>query len=99
MRILSVSQAVAYLRELIENDLVLADVWVSGEVSGPRTQPSGHTYFTLKDAGSQLRSVLFRAAMQRQRRMADYLIQGSQVIVHGRLTVYEARGELQVAVD
>jgi exodeoxyribonuclease VII large subunit len=99
MRILSVSQALAYLRELIENDLVLGDVWVSGEVSGPRTQPSGHTYFTLKDAGSQLRSVLFRAAMQRQRRMADYLTQGSQVIVHGRLTVYEARGELQVVVD
>lgn len=99
MHILTVSQAVAYLRELIDNDLVLADVWVSGEVSGPRTQPSGHTYFTLKDAGSQLRSVLFRSAQMRQRRLVDHLTQGSQVIVHGRLTVYEARGELQVVVD
>jgi exodeoxyribonuclease VII large subunit len=99
MQILTVSQAMTYLRELIETDLVLGDVWVSGEVSGPRTQPSGHTYFTLKDETGQLRSVLFRAAMLKQRRMVDYLAQGSQVIVHGRLTVYEARGELQIVVD
>src|SRR3989304_4424295 len=93
MRILTVSQALSYLRELIESDLVLGDVWVAGEVSGPRTQPSGHTYFTLKDESAQLRSVLFRSALLRQRRLADYLTQGSQVIGHGRLTVYEARGE------
>src|SRR5262245_27064603 len=99
MQILTVSQAVSYLRELIETNLVLGDVWLSGEVSGPRVQPSGHSYFTLKDDAAQLRSVMFRATMQRQRRAADYLTQGSQVIVHGRLTVYEARGELQVVVD
>ncbi len=99
MRVLTVSQAISYLRELLETDIVLGDVWISGEVSGPRTQPSGHTYFTLKDAGAQLRGVMFRSALLRQRRMADYLAQGSQVIAHGRLTVYEARGELQVVVD
>src|SRR3990172_141083 len=99
MRILTVSQALSYLRELIESDLVLGDVWVAGEVSGPRTQPSGHTYFTLKDESAQLPSVLFRSALLRQRRLADYLTQGAQVIVHGRLTVYEARGELQIVVD
>ena len=93
------SQAVAYLRELLESDLVLGDGWISGEVSGPRTQPSVHTYFVLKDTGAQLHSVLFRAAMQRQRRMVDYLSQGAQVVVHGRMSVYEARGELQVVVD
>jgi exodeoxyribonuclease VII large subunit len=99
VQILSVSQAVSYLRELLESDIVLGDVWISGEVSGPRTQASGHTYFVLKDAAAQLHSVLFRSAMLRQRRMVDYLTQGSQVIVHGRLTVYEARGDLQVVVD
>jgi exodeoxyribonuclease VII large subunit len=99
MRVLTVSQALAYLRELVESDVVLGDVWVSGEVSGPRTQPSGHTYFTLKDSAAQLRSVLFRSAVLRQRRMADYLTQGAQVIVHGRMSIYEARGELQVVVD
>jgi exodeoxyribonuclease VII large subunit len=99
MHILTVGQAISYLRELIESDLILGDVWISGEVSGPRTQPSGHTYFTLKDELSQLRGVLFRNTMQRQPRVAQHLAQGSQVIVHGRLTVYEARGELQVVVD
>src|SRR3972149_1325874 len=99
MRILTVSQALPARRELAESSLVRGDVWVAGEVSGPRTQPSGHTYFTLKDESAQLRSVLFRSALLRQRRLADYLTQGSQVIVHGRLTVYEARGELQVVVD
>ena len=99
MRILTVSQAASYLRELIETDIVLGDVWISGEISGPRTQPSGHTYFTLKDAGAQLRAVMFRAALMRQRRMAEHLVQGSQVIANGRLSVYEARGELQIVVD
>jgi exodeoxyribonuclease VII large subunit len=42
---------------------------------------------------------MFRSAMQRSRRSAEYLVQGSQVIAHGRLTVYEARGELQLVVD
>ncbi|MPZ50685.1 MAG: exodeoxyribonuclease VII large subunit [Dehalococcoidia bacterium] len=99
MRILSVSQAVAYLRELLESDLVLGDVWISGEVSGPRTLPSGHTYFEIKDAGARLSGVVFRATHLRQRRLIDYLTQGSQVIIHGKLSVYEARGELQVVVD
>jgi exodeoxyribonuclease VII large subunit len=99
MQVLSVSQTLGYLRELLESNIVLGDVWISGEVSGPRTQPSGHTYFTLKDEEAQLRGVLFRSAMLRAPRVADYLEQGSQVIVHGRVTIYEARGELQVVVD
>lgn len=99
MQVLSVSQTIAYLKELIETDLLLGDIWLSGEVSGPRTQPSGHTYFTLKDAGAQIRGVMFRSDMQRQPRAAEHLTQGSQVIAHGRLSVYEARGELQIVVD
>jgi exodeoxyribonuclease VII large subunit len=99
MQVLSVSQALGYLRELLESNIVLADVWISGEVSGPRTQPSGHTYFTLKDDDAQLRGVLFRSAMMRAPRVLEHLVQGAQVIVHGRVTVYEARGELQVVAD
>ena len=99
VNILSVSQAIAYLRELLETDIVLGDIWISGEVSGPRTQPSGHTYFTLKDPEAQLRGVMFRSAHLKQRAAVEHLVQGSQVIVHGRLTIYEARGELQIVVD
>jgi exodeoxyribonuclease VII large subunit len=99
MRIFTVSQAVTTVRELLETDLILGDIWISGEISGPRTQPSGHTYFAMKDPTSQLKAVMFRAALQRQRRMAEYLVHGAQVIAHGRLSIYEPRGELLVIVD
>jgi exodeoxyribonuclease VII large subunit len=99
MRILTISQATSYLRELIENDIVLGDVWLSGEVSGPRKPPSGHTYFTLKDAGSSINAVMFRTAAQRQRGVANLLLHGSQVIAHGKISIYEARSELQIVVD
>jgi len=99
MQVLTVSQTLSYLRELIETNIVLGEVWISGEVSGPRVQPSGHAYFTLKDASAQLRGVMFRTALARQPRAVEFLTQGSQVVVHGRVTVYEARGELQVVAD
>jgi exodeoxyribonuclease VII large subunit len=101
MRVFTVSQVSAYVSELLESDLALADVWIAGEVSGPRSQPSGHSYFTLKDASAQLRCVMFRATQQRPqaRGMAETLVQGAQVIVHGRLSFYEVRGDLQVVVD
>jgi exodeoxyribonuclease VII large subunit len=99
MQILTVSEVNARLKELLESDLLFADLWISGEVSD-RSQPSsGHTYFVLKDNSAQLRSVFFRPANQRQRQMLDYLQRGVQVIVHGRLTLYEQRGELQCVVD
>src|SRR5881396_556762 len=70
--------------------------WVEGEVSNLRTPSSGHLYFTLKDQSSQIRAVLFRAGAQRLR---FALQEGLQVIVRGRLTVYEPRGEYQVVLD
>lgn len=99
MQVLTVYQAVTYLRELIETDLVLGDVWLSGEVSAPRTQPSGHTYFALKDESASLRAVMFGGDLRRRPLMAQYLTHGSQVTAHGRMSVYEARGELQIIVD
>jgi exodeoxyribonuclease VII large subunit len=101
MRVFTVSQVTAYIGELLASDLALADVWIAGEVSGPRTQPSGHSYFTLKDAGAQLRCVMFRSSQVRPqaRGMNGHLVQGAQVIAHGRLSFYEARGDIQVVVD
>ena len=60
-----------------------------------RAQASGHTYFSLKDAGAQLAAVLFRGDAARQTvRLRD----GLQVIVHGDVSVYEARGQHQLIV-
>ena len=60
MPVYTVSQVTRYLKESLEQDSLLSDLWISGEVSNLTTAPSGHTYFTLKDHESQVRSVMFR---------------------------------------
>ena len=65
-------------------------IWVRGEVSNLRVQPSGHSYFTLKDEGSQIRAVLFRGDAIRMETLPK---EGEQFAVYGDLSVYEPRGE------
>ena len=69
--------------------------WIQGEVSNLRRQSSGHTYFVLKDAGAQLSCVLFRGDGDRQ---TVKLQDGQQVLLAGRISVYEARGQYQLIV-
>jgi exodeoxyribonuclease VII large subunit len=93
-QILTPSQLGAMARDLLEGSFPL--VWVEGELGGVSKPASGHLYFNLKDARAQLRCALFRPKSQ-------YLPfvprDGMQVLVRGRLTVYEARGDLQLIVD
>jgi len=93
-RILTVSALTTLVRERLEKDF--SDLWVEGEVSNLRTPASGHLYFTLKDATSQIRVVLFRAGALRLR---FALKEGLQLVVRGRMTVYEPRGEYQLILD
>ena len=91
---MSVGALTRKVRELLENGL--GEVWVEGEVSNLRRQASGHVYFTLKDASSQLACVLFagQAAQLRGINLSD----GVQVQIFGQITVYEARGNYQIIV-
>ncbi len=89
----TVSQFTRRLKTVLERGLRAA--WVRGEISNLRPQASGHCYFSLKDAGAQLRAVLFRADALRN---AVALKDGAQVIVYGDVSVYEARGEYQLIV-
>ena len=93
-RILTISQLTLQVRNQLEQGF--SDVWVEGEVSNLRAPTSGHLYFTLKDQRSQIRAVLFRSGAQRLR---FSLCEGLHVVVHGRLTVYEPRGEYQAVLD
>ncbi len=93
-RILTVSELTVLVRGRLEQSF--PEVWVEGELSNLRTPASGHLYFTLKDTQTQIRAVLFRGGAQRLR---FSLQEGLQVVVRGRLTVYEPRGEYQVVVD
>ena len=94
MAVYSVSQVTSYLRDLLEQDTLLQDIWVSGEVGNLARPGSGHTYFTLRDDNGSLRCVMFRGGHGGERIDA-----GSAVIAHGRVSVYEVRGELQLIVD
>jgi exodeoxyribonuclease VII large subunit len=93
-RIWRVAELVSEVRIHIERDY--ADLWVEGEISNLRTAPSGHIYFTLKDGEAQLPAVLFRKqALLLRFRPED----GLQVLVRGKVSVYEQRGQMQVVAE
>ncbi len=93
-RIWPVRELVAQVRELVEQEY--GDIWVEGEISNYRPAPSGHVYFTLKDADAQLPIVLFRRqAMLLRFRPED----GLHVLVRGRVSVYEQRGQMQLVAE
>ena len=96
MQTFSVSQITGYIHDLFDADNVLADVWVQGEVSNLTIARSGHWYFTIKDADAQLRCVMFRGAARRVRIDVGA---GDEILAHGRVSVYEARGEYQLYAD
>lgn len=89
----SVTEFTRRVKALIEGGLKPG--WVRGEVSNLRIQASGHVYFSLKDAGAQVRAVMFRGDAARQ---TTKLREGGQVVVYGEASVYEARGEYQLIV-
>jgi exodeoxyribonuclease VII large subunit len=92
--VLTVSALTRKVRGLLEDGI--GEVWVEGEISNLRRQSSGHAYFTLKDAGSQIACVLFagQTAQLRGMNFAD----GVHVQIQGSLTVYEPRGNYQIIV-
>jgi exodeoxyribonuclease VII large subunit len=93
-RIYTVSQLTLLIKSHLEEEF--SDVWLEGEISNFRAPNSGHLYFTLKDASTQIRAVFFRSAARTLRFLPK---DGLQVICRGRVTVYEPRGEYQMVLD
>jgi len=93
-RVWTVRDLVTAVRTSLEREY--GDTWVEGEISNFRAHDSGHLYFTLKDQSTQIRIVMFRSQAKLLRfRPAD----GMQVVVRGRVTIYEGRGELQISAE
>lgn len=95
MRIVSVGEIVRYLKDLLEEDYNLQDVWVRGELTNLSVSQVGHRYFSIKDEMAQLRCVLFRGSAAN----VPALRNGMEVFAHGRFSMYEQRGDFQFYVD
>jgi exodeoxyribonuclease VII large subunit len=93
-RIWPVRDLVSQVRDLVEQEY--GDVWVEGEISNFRPAPSGHIYFTLKDADAQLPVVIFRSQARLLRFRPE---DGLHTLVRGRVSVYEQRGQMQLVAE
>ena len=92
-QILDVSQVNEYIKNLMDGDELLAGLCIRGELSNYKIYPSGHHYFTLKDAGGALRCVMFRSSAARLRFRPE---NGMKVLAMGRITVYPRDGAYQL---
>ncbi len=92
----SVAELTTYIREMFEINDNLQDVWVQGEVSNMTRASSGHWYFTLKDSKSQIKCAMWRSSVEKQSFTPQ---NGDSISAHGRVSVYEPRGEYQLYAD
>src|SRR5438067_13333736 len=93
-KIFTVSELTRNIRSALETKF--GAVWVQGEVSNYQLHPSGHQYFTLKDARAQIACVIFRNTIAPLRQP---LVDGAQEQVYGNVSVFEARGQYQLSVQ
>ncbi|MGL6071587.1 exodeoxyribonuclease VII large subunit [Craterilacuibacter sp.] len=92
--VISVTALNRMARTLLENGI--PSLWIGGEISNLTLAASGHAYFSLKDAGAQIRCVMFR---QRVNQLDFKPREGMQVELRGAVTLYEARGDYQISVE
>ncbi|HBR02852.1 MAG TPA: exodeoxyribonuclease VII large subunit [Ruminiclostridium sp.] len=93
---LSVSELTAYIKQLVDNDMLLSYLWVAGEISNFKNHSSGHMYFSLKDDGAVIRCVMFRTQNSRLKFRPE---EGMRVLVRGYVSIYAVGGAYQLYVD
>jgi exodeoxyribonuclease VII large subunit len=92
--VLTVSDLTANIRGLLEN--AYSEVWIEAEISNCRLWNTGHLYFTLKDPGAQIKAVMFRSDVRSLKFRPE---DGLHVVVRGRISVYEPKGEYQIVCE
>jgi exodeoxyribonuclease VII large subunit len=93
-RVLTVGELTASLRELLET--TFPEIWVEGELSNAKVWTTGHLYFTLKDGTAQIKGVMFRSALRYLKFKPE---DGLHVVVRGRISVYDPKGEYQIVAE
>lgn len=96
MKILSIKELTAHIKQRLESDQLLNNVWLKGEISNFKHHSSGHMYFTLKDSSAAIKSVMFRS---RNQTLIFRPQDGMAVLARGNVTVYERDGQYQLYVD
>ena len=92
----TVSRVNNYIKRLLDSKPVLSNIWVKGEISNYKRHSSGHIYLTLKDENSVLKAVMFKGPAQ----TLDFEPKdGTMVVAHGRISVYEAGGSYQLYIE
>ncbi|MBZ0288109.1 MAG: exodeoxyribonuclease VII large subunit, partial [Anaerolineae bacterium] len=92
----SVVELSAYIRQSLEGDFNLQDVWVAGEISNMTRASSGHYYFILKEGTAQVKGVMWSSSARRLTYIPE---NGAAVMAHGRISTYEGRSEYQLITD
>jgi exodeoxyribonuclease VII large subunit len=96
MKILEVAEVGQYIKDLLDEDDLLADLWITGELTNVSRSGAGHYYFALRDESGQIRSVLFRGAALR---CGAEPKAGDAVVAHGRIAFYQPTGACEFCVD
>lgn len=95
-RVATVSQINNYIKKILDNNIILNNIWIKGEISNFKAHYSGHMYITLKDEGSVLKAVMFRSAARNLKFTPQ---DGMKVVARGRLSAYEAGGVYQLYIE
>jgi len=93
---LTVTELTTYIKQLVDSDMLLSNVWVTGEISNYKFHTSGHMYFSLKDEGAVIKCVMFRTQNSRLKFRPE---EGMRVLARGYVSVYPLGGTYQLYVD
>ncbi len=94
--VLTVAQLNAYIKQIIDSNDILSDVYIKGEISNFTNHRTGHFYFTLKDPDSLIRAVMFKSAASKLKFLPE---NGMKVIVRGRVSAFVRDGQYQIYVE
>ncbi|MEZ4572224.1 MAG: exodeoxyribonuclease VII large subunit [Thermomicrobiales bacterium] len=96
MQVIDVGQITAYIKDLVDSDPLLSDLWLRGEVTSFFESAAGHCYFTLSGDGCQIKAVLFKGQRWAVQELPH---QGDEIVVHGSVSIYPDQGQYQIYVD
>jgi len=96
IKTLTVSEVTNYIKRMLDNDFILSNLSVKGEISNLKYHGSGHIYFTLKDSNGKVNCVMFKGNAV----LLDFTLQeGMEVVIKGRASIYPATGSFQLYCD